>query len=105
MKNAERPGKAAQSQAHARYKPGAWEEIGRCKPGTCEVHAWYKPRRSHPGVREPGRRTERWLAAGLDRLLYSPLQNRRVRAACASRIAIDRKSTRLNSRHLGILYA
>src|ERR1017187_10562527 len=33
--------KAAQSRVQARCKPGNWEGIGRCKPGTCMVHAWY----------------------------------------------------------------
>jgi hypothetical protein len=35
------PTRLPQSQVHARYKPCAWEGIGRCKPGTCVVRAWY----------------------------------------------------------------
>ena len=48
MQNAERRGKATQSQVQARYKPCDWEGIERCKPGTCVVHAWYKPGTSLP---------------------------------------------------------
>ena len=41
----ERPAKASrrsgESHLQARYKPGAWEGVARCKPGTCVVHARY----------------------------------------------------------------
>src|ERR1017187_298360 len=35
---------------HARYKPSTSQVQGRCKPGTCEVHAWYMRGTSHPKV-------------------------------------------------------
>jgi hypothetical protein len=57
------------SQVRAMCLGGDWEVQARYMLGTCEVHAWYKPGRSHPGAREPGRRTERWLAAGLNGLI------------------------------------
>jgi hypothetical protein len=41
MMNAEREPKPGTCVVQARYKPCAWEGIGRCKPGTCEVYARY----------------------------------------------------------------
>jgi len=41
MKNAEKASEAAQSQVHARYKPGTSQVIGRGLGGASQVHAWY----------------------------------------------------------------
>jgi hypothetical protein len=41
MQNAEWPGKAAQSQVHARYKPGTSHVLGRRLGGASQVHARY----------------------------------------------------------------
>src|ERR1035441_4122253 len=40
--------KPGSCEVRGRYKPCAWEGIGRCKPGSWEVHAWYMPHQSHP---------------------------------------------------------
>src|SRR5436853_2591877 len=54
-------------------------------------HAATGPR----GTGSPGRRVTRW----------GPFTARRTRRRIWSRVARDRKSTRLNSSHLGISYA
>ena len=51
MQNAEKRDKAAQSQVHARYKPGASHVLGRCEPGTCEVRGWYMRGTKRPQAR------------------------------------------------------
>jgi hypothetical protein len=47
--------KAAQSQVRGRYKPSAWEMLGRRMRDTWEVHAWYMRGTSHAGAMADGR--------------------------------------------------
>ena len=54
MQNAERRGKADQSQVHARYEPGTSQVQARCMGGTCEVRGRYMGGTSQEAARRTG---------------------------------------------------
>jgi hypothetical protein len=63
-------GKSGLKPGTCGYKPGTSQVLGRCKPGTCVVHAWYMRVASHPkAVPKPG---ELEAGGGLNSVRCSP---------------------------------